>query len=139
MDYDDGRFGMLTVSISGTLHRVGRILTKDKHLIATILCKELGHTEGYLIYGPWQKLHNGRYSVMKTWCRSSEVRFRTCSRFEILDSAEMNVDYVVCETKKCKIIVITSKSKNVPVLCRREIFLSRFTTKNLVLGGRFLA
>ena len=103
VNYYGGRLGMLTLSVNGVLHRVGRVISTNKKVLATVVCRGFGFVGGDVLNGPWVKLHDGRYSTMESNCSGNEFAVEACStELKIISRSAMMVDYFVCRERKYK-------------------------------------
>ena len=96
-NYYNGRMGMLTLSVAGVLYRVGRVISTDSQVVASILCRKLGFVGGAAVTGPWMRLHDGNYSIMEIHCAGDETDVAECST-KLTNSSRlaMAVDYFIC-------------------------------------------
>ena len=98
VNYYDGRLGMLTISMNGVLHRIGRVKSSSRKEAATVVCRYLGFAAGEVLNGPWVSLDDGNYSSIEINCRGDENSVQECST-RLMDSlhSAMMVDYFICQ------------------------------------------
>ena len=94
---------MLTISMNGVLHRIGRVKTRSKKEVATVVCKDIGFAGGEVLNGPWVSLDDGKYSTIEINCRGTEHSMAECST-RLMESIQsvMMVDYFVCQEQNYK-------------------------------------
>ena len=103
VNYYDSKLGMLTISVNGILHRIGRVKSSSKKEVATVVCKDLGFAGGEILTGPWVSLDDGNYSSIEIDCRGNEHSVVECS-MQLMNSlhSAMMVNYFICEEQNYK-------------------------------------